>query len=123
MESTCETCESLTELFSGKLNIVKLVDGVPQLQPNGACLYYMQVQMVMFCTGLERCKLLAWAPSEQVVIVPFDVKFCADVIPKLKAFYFTHMLPRIVDEFQSGKLCAPNMLIYVVSRGLILLCF
>jgi hypothetical protein len=51
------------------------------------------------------CKLLVWAPSEQVVIdVPFDVKFCADLIPKLKTFYFTHMLPRIVDDFQSGRL-------------------
>ncbi|KAK6310391.1 hypothetical protein J4Q44_G00184460 [Coregonus suidteri] len=36
-----------------------------ELQHNGACGYYMQVQMGMFCTGLERCKLLVWAPSEQ----------------------------------------------------------
>ena len=54
--------------------------------------------MGMFSTGLERCKLVVWAPSEQVINVPYDVNFCADVIPKLKAFYFTHMLPRIVDE-------------------------
>ena len=32
-------CESLTELFSGKLTDVTLGGGVPQLQPNGACLY------------------------------------------------------------------------------------
>ena len=96
---------SLTELFSGKFTDVKLVDGVPQLEPKGASGYYMQVQIFMFCTGLERCKLLVWASSEQVFIdVPFDVKFCADVIPKLKPFYFTHMLTRIVDEFQSGRL-------------------
>ena len=48
-------CESLTEMFSGKLTNVKLVHGVPQLQPNGARGYYMKVQMDMFCTGLERC--------------------------------------------------------------------
>ncbi|KAM3867158.1 beta-crystallin A1-like [Diretmus argenteus] len=38
--------ESLTELFSGKLTDVKLVDGVPLLQPNGARGYYMQVIVV-----------------------------------------------------------------------------
>ena len=65
---------------------------------------------------------VVWALSELVVIdVPIDVKFCADVIPKLKAFYFLHMLPRVVYEFQLGRLCAQNMLIYVVSR--LILCF
>ena len=95
-------CESLTELFSGKLIDVKLADGVPQRKPNGTRGYYMQMQMGMLCTGLKRCKLLIQGLSEQVVIdVNFDVKFCADVISEL---YFTDILPRTVVEFLSGRL-------------------
>lgn len=100
-----KNCASLAEVFSSKLTDVKMVDGVPQLQPNGSRGYYLQVQLGMFCTRLERCKLLVWAPSEKVVIdVPFDLEYCSQVLPKLKSFYFSHMLPRIVDEFLSGRL-------------------
>jgi len=100
-----KNCASLAEVFSSKLTDVKMVDGVPQLQTNGSRGYYLQVQLGMFCTRLERCKLLVWAPSEKVVIdVPFDSEYCSQVIPKLKSFYFSHMLPRIVDEFLSGRL-------------------
>lgn len=95
----------LAELFSGKLTDLKMVDGIPNLQPKGSRGYYLQVQLGMFCTGLENSKLLVWASTEQFLIdVPFDCQFCFDVISKLKSFYFTHMLPRIVDEFDCGRL-------------------
>ncbi|XP_073702954.1 uncharacterized protein [Garra rufa] len=101
----CKNSTHLAELYSSKISDLKMVDGIPQLQPKGSRGYYQQVQLGMFCTGLEKCKLLVWAPNEQLVIdVPFDFQYCTEVISKLKSFYFTHMLPRIVDEFDCGRL-------------------
>lgn len=100
-----KNCASLADVFSSKFTDVKMVDGVPQLQQNGSRGYYLQVQLGMFCTQLEKCKLLMWAPSEKIVIdVPFDLEYCLQILPKLKSFYFSQMLPRIVDEFLAGRL-------------------
>ncbi len=87
--------ESLEDLFSSKTSDVKMVEGAFQLQRHGPHGYYMQVQLGMFCTGLTASKLLIWTPSQQVLIsVAYDADFCAEIVPRLKAFYFKHMLPQ-----------------------------
>ncbi|KAI2653666.1 hypothetical protein H4Q32_013986 [Labeo rohita] len=76
----------LAELYSSTLSDLKIVDGIPQLQPKGSRGYYLQVQLGMFCTGLEKCKSLVWALAEQLVIdMLIDFQYCTEVISKLKS--------------------------------------
>lgn len=97
--------ESLEDLIRSQRYDVRMVEGTPQLLQNGSRGFYMQVQLGMFCTGLRACKLLLWAPSQQVLIpVPYDEQFCAKTVARLKPFYFKHMLPQVSDEFQEGRL-------------------
>ncbi len=84
---------------------MRMVEGKPQLQPNGPRGFYMQVQLAMFCTGLRACKLLIWIPSQQILLhVPYNEQFCAKTVARLKTFYFKYMLPHVSDEFQAGRL-------------------
>lgn len=84
---------------------VKLIDGVPQLQKTGARRYYMQVQLGMFCTGLRMAKLFIWSPNDTLSFsVPFDEFYVQERVAHLKRFYFTTMLPQLVDEFVGQRL-------------------
>lgn len=84
---------------------VKLIDGVPQLQKTGARGYYMQVQLGMFCTGLRMAKLFIWSPNDTLSFsVPFDEFYVQERVAHLKRFYFTTMLPQLVDEFVGQRL-------------------
>lgn len=97
--------ESLEDLFRSQRYDVRMVDGIPQLQPNGPRGFYLQVQLGMFCTGLRSCKLLVWVPSQQVLLqVPYNEQFCSKTVARLKTFYFKYMLPQVTDEFQAGRL-------------------
>lgn len=97
--------ESLEDLFRSQRYDVRMVEGKPQLQPNGPRGFYMQVQLAMFCTGLRACKLLIWIPSQQILLhVPYNEQFCAKTVARLKTFYFKYMLPHVSDEFQEGRL-------------------
>ncbi|KAL2103352.1 hypothetical protein ACEWY4_000220 [Coilia grayii] len=84
---------------------MKMVDGLPQLQPNGSRGFYTQVQLGLFCTRLRGCKLLVWSASKQILFdVPYDETFCVNTIARLRSFYFKHMLPYLADEYQEGRL-------------------
>ncbi|XP_063073553.1 uncharacterized protein LOC134464036 [Engraulis encrasicolus] len=72
---------------------------------NGQKGYYMQVQLGMYCTGLQHAKLVIWNKTEHLEIeVPYDQDFVEEHIPRLRTFYFSHMLPKIVDDFVEGRL-------------------
>nr|XP_055075234.1 uncharacterized protein LOC129454684 [Misgurnus anguillicaudatus] len=72
---------------------------------NGPKGYYMQVQIGMHCTGFQHSKLVIWNKTEHLEIeVPYDQAFVQEHIIRLRTFYFTHMLPKIVDDFVEGKL-------------------
>lgn len=65
----------------------------------------MQVQLGLFCTGLKTARLMIWTPDESVVFsVPFDELFVTEQVKRLRAFYFSSMLPQLVDEFAAGRL-------------------
>ena len=50
----------------------------------------------MFITGLTECELFFWSPEgSELVKVPRDEDFLADLIPKLEYFYFNFLLPKI----------------------------
>ena len=72
---------------------------------NGQKGYYMQVQLGMHCTGLQHAKLVIWNKTEHLEIeVPYDQGFVQEQITRLRTFYFSHMLPKIVDYFVEGRL-------------------
>lgn len=96
--------EDLEGVFQKRFD-VKMVDGVPQLQPNGPRGFYTQVQLGMFCTSLRACKLLIWSASKQILLhVPYNEAFCVNTVARLRSFYFKHMLPYVTDEYQEGRL-------------------
>lgn len=96
---------SFIDQLSQKFSDVKVVDGQLELQKTGSRGYYMQVQLGMFCTGLKTARLMIWTPDENVVLnVQFDEMFVREQVKRLRAFYFSCMLPRLVDEFVGGRL-------------------
>lgn len=57
------------------------------------------------CESLEELFIGKTKASQQELIsVPYNTDLCAVAVPRLKAFYFTHMLHHIVDEFEAGRL-------------------
>jgi len=99
------TTTSLAEHFTMSYSDIKVVNGKPELQRNGVRGYYRQVQLGMFCTGLRMAKLLVWSSKEHILInVPYDAEYLAEQIKRLRGFYFSVMLPRVVDEFFAGRL-------------------
>ena len=81
---------------------VKIVEGIPKLQPNGPRGFYIQIQIGLFCTKLL-IWLLIWSHSKQVMLhIPYDEAFCAKTVARLRSFYFRDMLPFVSDE---GTVC------------------
>lgn len=63
----------------------------------------MLIELHMFCTGLKTARLMIWTPDENVVlIVPFDEIFVREQVNRLRVFYFSCMLPQLLDEFIGG---------------------
>lgn len=94
---------SLTDQLTQKCSDITLLDGELQLQKTGSRGYYMQVQLTMFCIGLKSATLLIWTPSEQVSFtVQYDEAFVRELVKRLRGFYFSRMLPRLVDEYAAG---------------------
>ena len=72
---------------------------------NGSRGYYLQVQLTMHVTGLPNCKFVVWSENKCVKIsVPYNPAFCDSSVSRLKNFYFSKFLPRIVDDSESGRL-------------------
>jgi hypothetical protein len=96
---------TLDELFSGGKYDVCKVNGSLTLKENGSRGYYMQVQLALYCTGLQLCKFVVWTADQYVIVdVPINEDYIAKLVSRLKSFYFLHMLPRLADDFQSKRL-------------------
>lgn len=58
----------------------------------------------MMCLQLQTCKLVIWTQTEHLELdIPFDKVFTDEHMKHLQNFYFTHMLPTLVDEFVAKK--------------------
>ena len=58
----------------------------------------------MMCLGLQSSIFLIWAPSEAIELeIPFDQAYTQTQVQYLQHFYFTHMLPKLADDFEVGK--------------------
>lgn len=80
---------------------IAFVQDKPELQHKGSRGYYMQVQLTMFCTGLRKCVFFVWSEHKHLLVdVIYNEKYVQDVVCRLKSFYFSPMLPRLVDDFK-----------------------
>ena len=96
----------LEELGKGRVvSDLHLVNGKSVLKRNGPNGYYTQVQVTMYCTGIKKCKFFVWTEkSHALVDIAFDTDFVSNLLQRLRVFYFAHMLPRLVDDFEAGRL-------------------
>ena len=82
-----------------------MVNGVYQVAYTGAKGYYMQLQLGMLCTGLQHSVLVIWGGSESLKLqVPFNQTYVDQHVERLRNFYFSKMLPKVVDDFDQGRL-------------------
>lgn len=112
------TNTSLSDHFTMNNSDIKVVDGKPELQRNGVRGYYRQIQLGMFCTGLRMAKLLVWSPKEHILInVPYDAEYSTHQVTHLRGFYFSVMLPRVVDEFSARRFKLNDKYLHVVKKA------
>ncbi len=108
---------SLTDQLTQTCSDIKLVDGELQLQKTGSRGYYIQIQLTMFCTGLKSATLLIWTPSEHVSFtVQYDEAFVTELVKRLRGFYFSRMLPRLVEEYAAGRLKLNERYIEIMGK-------
>ena len=98
--------KSLTEALATRTSeITPLANGQYLLASNGPKGYYMQVQLGMHCTGLQHALLVIWTNTEHIKIqVALDKGYVQSHVTRLRTFYHTHMLPKIVDDYVTGSL-------------------
>ena len=66
---------------------------------------FCQVQCAMYCTKADLCKFVVWTADKQCVIdVAYDQAYMDQVLPRIREFYFRHLLVRLADEFSSKRL-------------------
>ena len=59
--------------------------------------YYFQVQCAMYCTNRQWCDFVVMTKNLHVERIAADVEFERKIIPKLKDFYFTAVLPELAS--------------------------
>ncbi|XP_060586523.1 uncharacterized protein LOC132742209 [Ruditapes philippinarum] len=104
LEIKCPT-RPLKELInSGKYDVV-MEAGEPKLSAKGKNGYYLQVQIAMFCTQTILCKFVLWTPDDKCIIdVPYNEQVVSNILPRIRDFYFRHILIRLSDEYESVRL-------------------
>ncbi|XP_052818058.1 uncharacterized protein LOC128244081 [Mya arenaria] len=104
VEIKCPTRPLEDLISSGKYDVL-LEDGQPKLSPKGKNGYYCQVQVAMFCTESTMCKFVVWTAEKQCVVdVQYSKDFIKGILPRIRDFYFKHLLVRLTDEFQASRL-------------------
>jgi len=59
--------------------------------------YYFQVQCAMYCTNRQWCDFVVMTKNLRVERITSDVEFERKIIPKMKNFYFTAVLPDLAS--------------------------
>ena len=85
-------CLTLTK--SGKLELKRGHD------------YYFQIQCAMYCTKRNWCDLVVLTKTVHIQRIHADPNFSSNIIPKLKDFYFTAVLPELAS--QESKIREPE---------------
>ena len=107
LEIKCPDVTDLDTLIAGKkYDVKKCDDGTVFLDPKGPRGYYMQIQLTMLCCGMDKAVLFLWRSEEdfQLVDISKDESYLSSIVSRLSTFYFTNVLPRIVDDFHGKRL-------------------
>jgi hypothetical protein len=107
LEVKCPDTNDLDLLIAGgKYDVKKDAKGTFFLDPKGTRGYYVQIQLTMYCCNSKKAKLLIWRDRDnfKVVNVDYDLPFITNTVSRLKTFYFTKLLPRIVDDHNAKRL-------------------
>ena len=97
----------LPELLTSKSYDIVQENDTFTINKTGRNGYYTQIQMQLHCKKKSVCKYYTWfsKSSESVCInVQYDSNFVENVLPRIRAFYFRHLLTRIVDDCAQGRL-------------------
>ena len=70
--------------------------------------YYYQVQCTMYCTQRQWCDIVIRAKDIYIERVYFQKEFWIKVLPKLKEFYFTAILPELASPLGSKAIREPT---------------
>jgi hypothetical protein len=107
LEIKCPDTTVLENLISsGTYDVKRSADGVLYLDPKGSRGYYGQIQLSMFVLNLKEADLFVYVSDQDYRIVPvqYDTIYVHANVKRLRHFYFTKMLPRIVDDFNGHRL-------------------
>ncbi|KAK7482091.1 hypothetical protein BaRGS_00026675 [Batillaria attramentaria] len=95
---------------------VKLINGRHVLMRNGPRGYFMQTQLGMKCTNTKQCIFFVWCAESHILInVEYDEKYTQSLVERLKRFYFTTMLPRVVEDFNGSRLTLSKLYMTVTK--------
>ena len=97
---SCKTKPVFDE-SQNKCNVgyLEVVDQKIQLKKSH--MYYTQVQVSMYATGLQSCDFFVWSKKGSCLVeVLRDNAFLSKVIPLLKKFYFSNYLQAIHKKFE-----------------------
>lgn len=98
--------KSIDELLNNKSYDICKENDTITVNKSGRNGYYTQIQMQLFCTRKSTCKYFTWFAKngDSVCIdVQYNETFVSNILPRIRAFYFNHLLVRIVDDFSQGR--------------------
>ena len=70
--------------------------------------YFYQVQCTMYCTQRQWCDIVIRAKDIYIERVYYQKEFWISIIPKLKEFYFTAILPELASPLGSTTIREPT---------------
>lgn len=120
LEIKCPHVSDITQLVAhGKHDVRLSKDDMPVLAENGPNGYYSQVQFQLLCTKKSLCFFYLWSAQKDILIeVPFDAAYIDKNMPRLKKFYFSELLPRMVDMHNDGHLDVPEQYITICNTSI-----
>ncbi len=119
LEVKCPDTDDIESLISsGRYDVKKDAMGSCFLDPKGARGYYTQIQLTMYCCDLKKAKLLIWKDRDsfKLISVDYNSQFITNTVSRLKDFYFTKLLPRIVDDHNANRLILSSNYRSVTSK-------
>ena len=88
---------TLTEAMTKVKNFCLVYNKENQLELKKNHDFYYQVQCIMFCTKRSWCDFVVMTKTLHIQRIDYDPGFWSAVLAKLKAFYFTTILPQLAS--------------------------
>lgn len=84
----------------GSCNVRYLVtDTSGQVLLRESDVYYTQIQMQLYVTGLTECDLVIYSSDQTVVVnIKINQLFLSQIVPKIEDFYFKFYLPKLASK-------------------------